>query len=132
MRAQTEAAVRSADVSLFVVDARAGLTPLDRHFAEFLRTLGKPIVLVANKAESNAAAAGVVETYALGFGDPVAISAEHGEGLGDLYDAIFAFVGEERTPTSRATANWPERRRRPRRSRSALRSWAARTPANRR
>ena len=95
MRAQTEAAVRSADVSLFVVDARAGLTPLDSHFAELLRTLGKPIVLVANKAESRAGAAGILETYALGFGDPVAISAEHGEGLGDLQDAILAIAGDE-------------------------------------
>ena len=86
MRAQTEAAVRSADVSLFVIDARAGLTPLDRHFAELLRTLGKPIVLVANKAEGTGRREpGVLEAYALGFGDPVAISAEHGEGLGDLH-----------------------------------------------
>ena len=94
MRAQTEAAVRSADVSLFVVDARAGLTPLDRHFAELLRALGKPIVLVANKAESRASDAGILETYALGFGDPVAISAEHGQGLGDLHDAILVHAGE--------------------------------------
>ncbi len=94
MRAQTEAAVRSADVSLFVVDARAGLTPLDRHFAELLRTLGRPIVLVANKAESRATEAGILETYALGFGDPVALSAEHGQGLGELHDAIAAYAGE--------------------------------------
>ena len=94
MRAQTEAAVRSADVSLFVIDARAGLTPLDRHFAELLRALGKPIVLVANKAEGRAGEAGMLEAYALGFGDPVAISAEHGEGLGDLHDAILAHAGE--------------------------------------
>ncbi len=95
MRAQTEAAVRSADVSLFVVDARAGLTPLDRHFAELLRALGKPIVLVANKAEGRAGEAGLLETYALGFGDPIAMSAEHGEGLGELHDAILAFAGED-------------------------------------
>ncbi len=94
MRAQTEAAVRSADVSLFVIDARAGLTPLDNHFAELLRTVGKPIVLVANKAESRAGEAGVLEAYALGFGEPIAISAEHGEGLGDLHDAILGFAGE--------------------------------------
>ncbi len=95
MRAQTEAAVRSADVSLFIVDARAGLTPLDRHFAEFLRTLGKPIVLVANKAEGRASEAGILETYALGLGDPVAISAEHGQGLSELHDAILAHAGVE-------------------------------------
>ncbi len=95
MRAQTEAAVRSADVGLFVVDARAGLTPLDRHFAELLRALGKPIVLVANKAEGRAAEAGILEAYALGFGDPVAISAEHGEGLGELHDVILDHAGAE-------------------------------------
>ena len=95
MRAQTEAAVRSADVSLFVVDARVGLTPLDRHFAELLRTLGRPIILVANKAEGRAGEAGILEAYALGFGDPVAMSAEHGEGLGELHDAILAHAGEE-------------------------------------
>ena len=95
MRAQTEAAVRSADVSLFVVDARTGLTPLDNHFAELLRTVGKPIVLVANKAEGRAGESGLLESYSLGFGDPVALSAEHGEGLGDLHDAILAFAGED-------------------------------------
>ncbi len=102
MHAQTEAAVRSADVNLFVVDARAGLTPLDRHFAELLRTLGKPIVLVANKAESRAAEAGILEAYALGFGDPVPLSAEHGEGLSDLYDAILAHAGAEDTEEGEA------------------------------
>lgn len=95
MRAQTEAAVRSADVSLFVVDARSGLTPLDRHFAELLRAVGKPIILVANKAEGRAADSGVLEAYALGFGDPLALSAEHGEGLGELHDAILAHLGED-------------------------------------
>ncbi len=102
MRAQTEAAVRSADVSLFVVDARAGLTPLDHHFAELLRAVGNPIVLVANKTESRASEAGVLETYALGFGDPVAISAEHGEGLGELHDAILAFAPEEQVEEGEA------------------------------
>ncbi|CAN5376925.1 ribosome biogenesis GTPase Der [soil metagenome] len=92
MRAQTEAAVRSADVSLFVVDARTGLTPLDRHFADMLRTAGRPIVLVANKAEGRSGEHGVNEAHALGLGVPVPISAEHGEGLGDLHDAIAAFA----------------------------------------
>ena len=109
MHAQTEAAVRSADVSLFVVDARAGLTPLDRHFAELLRTLGKPIVLVANKAESRAAETGVLETYALGFGDPIAVSAEHGEGLGELHDAILGFAGEEGGEEAEAAADGEDR-----------------------
>jgi GTP-binding protein len=94
MRAQTEAAIRSADVSLFMVDARAGLTPLDRHFAEMLRAIGKPIVLLANKSEGKAGEAGALEAYALGLGDPIAISAEHGEGLADLHDALVEFASE--------------------------------------
>ncbi len=88
MRLQTIAAVRSADVSLFIVDARAGITPLDKHFAAILRTTGKPIVLVANKAESRAGEAGAIEAFGLGLGQPIAISAEHGIGLGDLADAL--------------------------------------------
>ena len=88
MRAQTEAAVRSADVSIFVVDARAGITPLDRHFADILRTIGKPIILVANKAESARGTAGSLEAWELGLGQPIPISAEHGDGLGDLRDAL--------------------------------------------
>jgi GTP-binding protein len=90
MRAQTEAAVASADVSVFVIDARAGVTPLDRHFADMLRATGKPIVLVANKAESRAGTAGVAEAWELGLGEPIPISAEHGDGLGDLRDALAA------------------------------------------
>ncbi len=109
MHAQTEAAVRSADLSLFVIDARAGLTPLDRHFAELLRTLGKPIVLVANKTESRASETGVLEAYALGFGDPVAISAEHGEGLGELHDAILSFAGDEDGEGAKAAAKGEDR-----------------------
>ena len=88
MTAQTEAAIRSADGCLFLMDARVGVTPLDRHFAEVVRAIGKPVILVANKVEGAAADAGVVDAYSLGFGDPVPISAEHGEGMGDLADAI--------------------------------------------
>jgi GTP-binding protein len=94
MRAQTEEAARSADLSLFVIDARAGVTPLDSHFAEILRAMGRPVVLVANKAESRAGDAGLLEAYSLGLGDPVAISAEHGEGMADLQDAIIAAAPE--------------------------------------
>ena len=94
MRAQTEAAVKSADVSLFVVDARAGVTPLDSHFADMLRTVGRPVILVANKAEGKAGEAGALEAYSLGLGDPVPISAEHGEGMADLYAALAPFVPE--------------------------------------
>jgi GTP-binding protein len=93
--AQTEAAVAASDAVLFLVDARAGLTPLDRAFADLLRRSGKPVILVANKSEGRAGEAGALEAYALGFGDPVAISAEHGEGLGDLFDAVRATLPEQ-------------------------------------
>lgn len=88
MRAQTEVSVKGAQVALFVVDARAGITPLDEEIARWLRTEDAEVVLVANKAEGRAAENGLLEAYALGFGDPVAISAEHGEGMGDLFEAL--------------------------------------------
>ena len=94
MQAQTERALNQADVGLMLIDARSGITPIDRHFADWLRKAPIPIVLVANKCESKAANAGVFESYELGFGEPVAISAEHGEGLADLYEAIAPFVSE--------------------------------------
>jgi GTPase len=90
MQAQTATAVAQADVILFLVDARAGATPADRTFADLVRRSGKPAILVANKSEGRAGEAGALESYALGLGDPVAISAEHGEGLADLYDALRA------------------------------------------
>jgi GTPase len=92
MRAQTETAMADADAVLFVIDARVGLTPSDRFFAQLARRSGKPVVLIANKAESNAAQAGVDEAYALGLGEPVALSAEHGQGLADLHEAVVAAV----------------------------------------
>jgi GTPase len=88
MQAQTAAAVVQADAVLFVVDARAGVTPADRAFADLVRKSGKPAILVANKSEGRAGADGTFEAYTLGLGDPVAVSAEHGEGLADLYDAL--------------------------------------------
>jgi GTP-binding protein len=88
MRAQTEAAVRGADVALFIFDARVGLTPLDEHIARWLRAGDTPVVLVGNKAESSAADAGLMESFALGFGEPIAFSAEHGQGLADLFHGI--------------------------------------------
>jgi GTP-binding protein len=88
MRRQTELAVQKSDVVLFVVDARAGVTALDQHFGKWLRKLGSKIVLVANKSESKAAIPGIAEAHRLGFGEPVAISAEHGEGLADLLGAL--------------------------------------------
>jgi GTP-binding protein len=90
MRIQTERALDDADIALFVIDAREGVTPLDEVFATVLRRRGKPVVLVANKAEGRAGDAGALEAFSLGFGEPVEISAEHGEGLGELYAAIDA------------------------------------------
>jgi GTP-binding protein len=95
MRAQTEAAIAEADVVLFVIDARAGLLPADRPFGDLARRSGKPIVLVANKAEGGAGMAGAYEAFALGLGEPIAISAEHGEGMGDLADALAPYVDTE-------------------------------------
>ncbi len=89
MRQQTEAAVKMADVALFMIDARVGLVPLDEEIARWLRGSNTPIVLVANKAEGRAGEAGVLDSLSLGFGDPVQLSAEHGEGLGDLFEALF-------------------------------------------
>jgi GTPase len=90
MQAQTAAAMAHADLVLFVVDARDAATATDRAFANLVRRAGKPTILVANKSEGRAGRAGALESYALGLGEPVAISAEHGEGLGDLYDAFRA------------------------------------------
>jgi GTPase len=88
MQAQTAAAVAQSDAVLFLVDARAGATPADRAFADLVRKSGKPAILVANKSEGRAGEAGALESYALGLGDPIAISAEHGEGLVGLYEAL--------------------------------------------
>src|SRR6202046_2227819 len=90
MRRQTELALDQADVALFVFDSREGVTPLDQVFGELLRKRGRPVVLVANKAEGKAGDAGALEAFNLGFGEAVAISAEHGEGMSDLFDAIDA------------------------------------------
>ncbi|MBO6945330.1 ribosome biogenesis GTPase Der [Altererythrobacter sp.] len=93
MRKQTEASLEGADAAMFVVDARAGLTPLDNEIARYLREHDVPIVLVANKAEGKAGEAGVLEAYELGFGDPVPLSAEHGEGVADLFGALWPIIG---------------------------------------
>jgi GTP-binding protein len=95
MRQQTELAIREADVILFMVDARAGVTPLDERFAQVLRRAGKDVHLVANKAEGRAADPGLMEAYSLGFGEPIALSAEHGLGLADLHAVIVAAVDRE-------------------------------------
>ena len=97
MRAQTETAIAQADAIFFMIDARAGPTPADRAFAELARKSGKPTILIANKSEGAAAEARRLEAYELGLGEPVAISAEHNEGLADLYDALrAALAGADR------------------------------------
>ncbi|PYB73325.1 MULTISPECIES: ribosome biogenesis GTPase Der [Rhizobium] len=96
MRAQTEAAIEEADLSLFVVDAKYGLTPVDQSLAEMLRRRGKPVVLVANKSEARGSDSGFYDAYTLGLGEPVPISAEHGQGMIDLRDAIVEAIGEDR------------------------------------
>jgi GTP-binding protein len=95
MMAQTRRAVADADAVLFLIDARIGLTPSDRAFADLVRRSGKPAIVVANKSESAAGNAGALEAYELGLGEPVAISAEHGEGLADLYDAVRAALPDQ-------------------------------------
>jgi GTP-binding protein len=92
MQAHTEAAIAQADAVLFLIDARAGATAPDRVFADMVRKSGKRAILVANKSEGRAGEAGVLDAYSLGLGDPIAISAEHGEGLADLYEALRAVL----------------------------------------
>ena len=95
MRRQTEVSLEGADAVLFVVDARAGLTPLDEEIARWLRSQTVPVVPVANKAEGKAGEAGVLEAWSLGFGEPVPLSAEHGEGIADLFGALWPIIGEK-------------------------------------
>lgn len=95
MRKQTEVSLEGADAALFVVDARAGLTPLDNEIARWLHSQKVPVVAVANKAEGRTGQSGVLEAYSLGFGDPVALSAEHGEGVADLFDALWPIIGDQ-------------------------------------
>ena len=94
MQEQTETAIKSADALMFLIDARAGLTPTDRAFADFARRANKPVLLLANKSEGRHGEAGAMEAYALGLGEPIQVSAEHGEGLGELYDALRALMPE--------------------------------------
>ncbi len=95
MRQQTEAAVAQADVALFMIDARVGVVPLEEEISRWLRGSDTPIVLVANKAEGKAGEAGILESLALGYGDPVQLSAEHGEGMGDLFEALLPYIDRE-------------------------------------
>ena len=111
MRAQTEAAVAASDAVLFLIDARAGVTPLDRAFADLLRRADRPVILVANKSEGAVGEAGALEAFELGLGDPVAISAEHGEGLSDLYDALRAALPEATEGSEETEPVTPDARR---------------------
>ncbi|WP_033920892.1 ribosome biogenesis GTPase Der [Sphingomonas sp. 37zxx] len=92
MRAQTQAALDEADVALFLVDARDGLTPIDEEIARWLRVADLPVILAANKAEGRLAQSSIYEAMALGFDDPIALSAEHGEGIADLFDALRPYI----------------------------------------
>jgi GTP-binding protein len=114
MRAQTEAAIADADVILFVIDARAGILPADRPFAEMARRSGKPVIVLANKAEGGQGLAGAYDAFSLGLGDPVPFSAEHGEGLSDLFDALVAhFPPEEEDDEDEAEEDEESRRKKP-------------------
>ena len=95
MRMQTEVSIADADAVLFVMDARAGLTPLDSEIGNWLRGADVPVILVANKAEGRSGEAGILESYSLGLGEPVPISAEHGEGTADLFEALWPIIGEK-------------------------------------
>ncbi|MBM3637318.1 MAG: ribosome biogenesis GTPase Der [Alphaproteobacteria bacterium] len=88
MRAQTEAAILDSDAVIFLIDVRAGITPTDRHFATLVRRAGKPVILLANKAEGKLGMMESYEAFELGLGDPIPFSGEHGEGLADLYEAL--------------------------------------------
>ena len=94
MQIQTEHAVEDAQVCLFVVDAREGVTPIDRTFAEMLRKQSKPVIVIANKAEGRGGQAAAMEAFSLGLGEPIPLSATHGEGMSDLYDALVAVAPE--------------------------------------
>jgi GTP-binding protein len=98
MSAQSETAIADADLCLFVIDARVGVTPVDREFAAKLRRHGKPVIVLANKSEGRAGEAGALDAYSLGLGDPIAISAEHGEGMDELYEALVPYVKGEDKP----------------------------------
>jgi GTPase len=110
MRKQTEAALKSANVALFLIDARAGITPMDRHFADWLRTGATPVRLLANKCEGKAGESGFYEAFELGLGEPIAISAEHGDGMTELHDAIADIADgreAERGPEAEETSERP-------------------------
>jgi len=95
MRAQTEVSVKGADAALFVFDARAGITPLDEEVARWLRGQNVPVVVLANKSEGRAGDTGIIEAYALGLGEPIGVSAEHGEGMAEVYGALIPILKDK-------------------------------------
>jgi len=95
MLAQSERAIADADLVLFLIDARAGVTPLDRHFAALMRRSGRPLAVIANKCEGKGGEAGLLEAFDLGLGEAIPVSAHHGEGISDLYDVIAAHAPSE-------------------------------------
>lgn len=103
MRAQTEASLVGADVALFVIDARAGLTPMDEEIGRWLRQATVPVILVANKAEGKAGDHGLFESFSLGLGEPVAMSAEHGQGLADLFEALLPHLDDKQPEEDEGT-----------------------------
>ncbi len=108
MRRQTEAAIQNADAALFLIDARVGLTPLDEEIARWLRSSDTPVILAGNKAEGRAAEDGLMEAWSLGLGEPVAISAEHGQGLADLFQALMPHVERAEREIAEAGLAEPE------------------------
>ncbi|GAA4033495.1 hypothetical protein GCM10022281_11630 [Sphingomonas rosea] len=110
MRRQTEAAVREADVALFLIDAREGVTPLDEEIGRWLRAEDTPVIVAANKAEGRQGESGRLEAFSLGLGEPIALSAEHGEGLVDLFESLRPFVErEEEEPAEELDSDDPMR-----------------------
>ncbi len=112
MQAQTARALAEADAIMLLIDARAGITPVDSQFAEEVRRAEKPVILVANKCEGRAGQPGLVEAFSLGLGDPIPVSAEHGEGMGDLYDALVEALGRPEdlveAPVAEPSATMPD------------------------
>ena len=106
MRQQTETAVLQSDVVLVVIDARAGVTPLDSYFSQWVRTVKSHIILVANKCEGRAAYPGLIESYSLGLGEPIAVSAEHGEGMAELYAALSVLDKKDRNEEQELGNDW--------------------------
>jgi len=105
MQYQTNRAIKIADVALFLIDSRMGILPLDSFFANWIRIQNIPVILVANKCEGKAGEVGLYESYKLGLGDPIAISAEHGEGLASLYQALLPFVKQLKSANTHISDN---------------------------